>query len=176
MNEFVLLEYLGSSCHGEIIEVLKGNMKKSKKPIYLDVCVLSRPFDDQSFLRIRLETEAVNLILSKIRNEEYELVVSPIHWEEIEAISDIFERIELQERLKSLGKSISTDLASARKRAEELCGLNFGLADAAHIAFAEQCGAEFISCDDSLVKRCSRHNIKIWCGNPVAFCEKEELR
>ena len=80
-------------------------MKKSKKPIYLDVCVLSRPFDDQSFLRIRLETEAVNLILSKIRNEEYELVVSPIHWEEIEAISDIFERIELQERLKTLGKS-----------------------------------------------------------------------
>ena len=63
LNEFVLLEYLGSSCHGEIIEVLKGNMKKSKKPIYLDVCVLSRPFDDQSFLRIRLETEAVNLML-----------------------------------------------------------------------------------------------------------------
>ena len=34
--------------------------------VYLDVCALSRPFDDQSFLRIRLETEAVNLILSKV--------------------------------------------------------------------------------------------------------------
>jgi len=31
-------------------------------PVYLDVCALSRPFDDQAFLRIRLETEAVNLI------------------------------------------------------------------------------------------------------------------
>ena len=35
------------------------------KSIYIDVCALSRPFDDQSFLRIRLETEALNLILSK---------------------------------------------------------------------------------------------------------------
>jgi len=33
--------------------------------IYLDVCTLCRPFDDQSFLRIRLETDAVNLIMSK---------------------------------------------------------------------------------------------------------------
>jgi len=102
--------------------------------------------------------------------------VKLIHWEEIRAISDIFERTELQERLKTLGKSVNVDLTFARKRAEELCDLNFGVADAAHIAFAEQCGAEFISCDDSLIKKCSRHNIKIWCGNPVAFCEKEGLK
>ena len=151
-------------------------MNKTKKNIYLDVCVLSRPFDDQSFLRIRLETEALNLILSKVKNEKYILVVSPIHWEEIKAISDVFERIDLQERLRTLGKSIKADSANAKKRAEELCDLNFGVADAAHIAFAEQCGAEFISCDDSLIKKCSRQNIKIWCGNPVAFCEKEGLR
>ena len=151
-------------------------MKKGKKYIYLDVCVLCRPFDDQTYLRIRLETEAVNLILSKVKNEDYRLIVSPIHWEEIKVISETFERIDLQERLKTLGKSIKVDLAGARKRAEELCDLNFGVADAAHIAFAEQCGAEFISCDDSLIKRCSRHNIKMWCGNPVAFCEKERLR
>ena len=151
-------------------------MNKTKKSIYLDVCVLSRPFDDQSFLRIRLETEALNLILSKVKNEKYILVVSPIHWEEIKAISDVFERVDLQERLRTLGKSIKANLANARKRAEELCDLNFGVADAAHIAFAEQCGAEFISCDDSLIKKCSRQNIKIWCGNPVAFCEKEGLR
>ena len=42
-------------------------MKKETKRIYLDVCALSRPFDDQAFLRIRLETEAVNLILSKTK-------------------------------------------------------------------------------------------------------------
>ncbi len=151
-------------------------MKKYKKLIYFDVCVLSRPFDDQSFLRIRLETEAANLILSKVRNEEYGLVISPIHFEEIKAISDSFERIELQERLKAIGKSVKIDIAVAKKRAEELYYLKFGVADAAHVAFAEQCGAEFISCDDALIKKCSRHSVKIWCGNPVAFCEKESLR
>lgn len=151
-------------------------MKKNIKLIYFDVCVLSRPFDDQSFLRIRLETEAANLILSKVRNEEYRLVISPIHLEEIRAISDAFERIELQERLKVIGKSVKIDLAAVKKRAEKLYGLKFGVADAAHVAFAEKCGAEFISCDDALIKKCSRYSIKIWCGNPVAFCEKEGLR
>ena len=118
-------------------------MKKKIKRVYLDVSALSRPFDNQAFLRIKLETEAVNLILSKIRAGEFDLVVSPVHWEEIGAISGAFERIELQERLKSL---------------------------------AEQRDAEFVSCDDSLIRKCSRHNIEIWCGNPVAFCEKEKLR
>ena len=75
-----------------------------------------------------------------------------------------------------MGKPIKTDLGISRKRADELCELNFGIADAAHVAFAEQSGAEFISCDDSLIKKCLRHNVKIWCGNPVSYCEKEGLR
>lgn len=103
-------------------------------------------------------------------------MVSPIHWEEIKAISGNFERIELQERLQALGEFVTVDLAAARNRSEELYDLKFGVADAAHVAFAEQCGAEFISCDDSLLKKCLRHNIKVWCGTPVAFCEKEGLR
>lgn len=54
--------------------------------------------------------------------------------------------------------------------------MKFGVADAAHVAFAEQCGADFISCDDALVKKCLGNGIQVWCGNPVAFCEKEGLR
>jgi hypothetical protein len=34
--------------------------------VYLDVCSLCRPFDDQKYSRIRLETEAVNLIFAKV--------------------------------------------------------------------------------------------------------------
>ena len=149
--------------------------KKSIKPIYLDVCVLSRPFDDQSYLRIRLETEATNLILSRV-DKKYELLVSPVHWKEIRAIPDIFERVDIEERLLALGSTVSVNVEITRKRAEELFRLKFGIADAAHVAFAEQNGAEFISCDDTLVKKCLRHGIKVWCGNPVAFCEKEKLR
>ncbi|MCK5766863.1 MAG: hypothetical protein KAH35_00605 [Candidatus Atribacteria bacterium] len=43
-------------------------------------------------------------------------------------------------------------------------------------ASTEKSGAPFISCDDRLIKKCLNYKIKIWCGNPVIFCEKEGLR
>lgn len=43
--------------------------------IYLDVCCLNRPFDDQTQERIRLEAEAVRLILANCQTGEY-----PLHW------------------------------------------------------------------------------------------------
>ncbi|MFC1895183.1 PIN domain-containing protein [Thermodesulfobacteriota bacterium] len=147
-----------------------------KNLIYLDVCALSRPFDDQGFLRIRLETEAVNLILSKVRQGLYGLLVSPVHIEEIESIEDPVERIELQTMLATWGQPVTVDRAKTMTRAEELERSRIGIADAAHIAFAEESGAPFISVDDRLVKKCAGIAKNIWYGNPVAFCEKEELR
>lgn len=146
------------------------------KPIYIDVCALCRLFDEQNYLRIRLETEAVNLILSKVKEGSYGLLVSPVHNKEIEAISNIFERIELQTLLEKLGIPVNVDISRTRNRAEELVTIGFGVADAAHIAFAELTEAEFITCDDKLIKKCTNHKIKTWSGNPVAFCEKENLR
>lgn len=146
------------------------------KLIYIDVCALSRPFDDQDYMRIRLETEAINLILSKTREGELRLLFSPVHLMEIEAIPDTFERIELQTILNELGDPIKGDTSKIRARAEDLVSSGFGIADAAHVAFAEYSGAEFISCDTDLLKKCKTSKIKVWCGNPVAFCEKEGLR
>jgi len=146
------------------------------KPIYMDGCALSRPFDDQSYPRIRLETEAVNLILLKIREEKLKLLFSPVHLIELEGISDSFERIELQSILKELGTPIMGDMSKIRSRAEELFLLGFGVADAVHVAFAEWSRADFISCDNKLLKKCQGLTIKVWCGNPVTFCEKEGLR
>ena len=146
------------------------------QPIYLDVCTLSRPFDEQHYLRIRLETEAFNLILSRVKKGDYKLLVSPVHIKEIEAVPDVFERIELKTILDKLGEPIKVNLDKTRKRAEELVKSGFGIADAAHVAFAEQVRAQFINYDDALVKKCLKHNIKVWCGNPIAFCDKEDLR
>lgn len=146
------------------------------KLIYMDVCALSRPFDEQDYLRIRLETEAVNLILSKIREGSLRLLVSSAHMKEIEAIPDTIERIELQIILKELGEPMRENVSGIRARAEELVVLGFAVADAAHVAFAEHFGAQFITCDEKLLKKCLTHKIRIWCGNPVAFCEKEGLR
>ena len=150
--------------------------KTEFKLIYLDVCALCRPFDDQSYLRIRMETEAVNLIFAKAKEGIYQLVVSPVHIKEIEAIQDEIERIQIIILLKKYGKTINVNFKKARVRAEELVNFGFGVADAAHVAFAEFTGAEFLTCDKNLIKKCIRHKIKVWCGNPLNFCQKEDLR
>lgn len=144
--------------------------------IYFDVCTLSRPFDEQHYLRIKLETEAFNLILSGVKNGNSVMLFSPVHIKEINAIRDAAERVELLTLLEKLGKSVKVNVARTRERAEEFARSGFGVADAAHVAFAEQAGAEFISCDDALIKKCLNHSVKVWCGNPVAFCEKEGLK
>ena len=150
-------------------------MPEFTKRIYLDVCALCRPFDDQTQMRIRLETEAVQLILSYVRSEDLALVVSPVHNIEINAIDDPVERTHLLSTLKQLACDIVFDLGQARQRAEELTDQGLGPADAAHLAFAEQAEAGFITCDDSLIRSSHRAQVSIWCGTPVAFCEKENL-
>ena len=52
----------------------------------------------------------------------------------------------------------------------------FGPADAAHVAFAEAGNASFITCDDKLLKKRVKYDIKVWYGNPVRFCTEEDLR
>ena len=146
------------------------------KNIYLDVCSLCRPYDDQSFLRIRLETIAVHLIFSAIEQNAYSLFYSPVHIQELSAMSDQIERFQVFHLLRESGKLIVTDKEIARRRAEKLVTFGLGPADAAHLTFAEIALGDFVTCDDRLCKQCSRLDLKIWAGNPVAFCEKEGLK
>ena len=44
--------------------------------IYMDNCCYNRPYDDQTQIRIYLETEAKLYIQEQIRNGEFELVTS----------------------------------------------------------------------------------------------------
>ena len=144
--------------------------------VYLDVCSLCRPFDDQSFLRIRLETDAVNLVLAKIHRKNLQLLVSPVHFLEIKDIPDLSERVEIETLLANEAQQIKTDLESVRSRTEELIEKGIGIADAAHVAFAESSNADFVTCDDKLLKKCIKIKVKIWVGTPIAFCDKEALK
>lgn len=146
------------------------------KLVYIDVCALSRPFDEQEYIRIRLETEAVNLILSKVREGILKMIVSPVHIKEIDDIPDMIERIELHTILNRLGDPLKGNKMKIRTRAEELIVSGFDIADAAHVACAEMAGASFISCDDRLIRKCLNNELAVWCGNPVNFCEEEGLR
>lgn len=146
------------------------------KLIYLDVCALCRPFDDQRFVRVHLESEAVKLILQKVRDGHFHLINSPVHFAEINALPDMVERIELLGMLQSFGKPMATDSSLLRKRADELVGKSFGVADAAHFACAETMGADFITCDDKLIRRAAKLKNTIWSGDPLGFCIKEKLK
>ncbi len=150
-------------------------MESPPKRVYLDVCALSRPFDDQTQMRIRLETDAVQLILSHVRSGVLTLIVSPAHDVEIAAIDDIAEREHLASTIAQIGYRVPFDLRQVRKQAEELVQRGLGPADAAHLAFAEAARADFVTCDDRLIHRYSRIR-RTWCGSPIMFCDKENLR
>lgn len=148
----------------------------SLKRVYLDVCVLCRPFDNQQQVRIRLETSAVALILAHVQQTKLQMIVSPTHEVEINAITVSEERKHMLSLLRQLGTAYTYDLPMVRQRAEHLVTQGFGVADAAHMAFAEQAKAEFVTVDDRLSKRYSHIKPIVWCGTPLAYCEKEDLR
>lgn len=64
--------------------------------IYLDNCCLNRPFDDQSYPRIRLESEAVKAILSLCQEGNWMLLGSDVLNYEIQRITNVSKREYLQ--------------------------------------------------------------------------------
>ncbi len=107
------------------------------KRVYLDICALSRPFDDQCQVRVQLESSAVVLILEHVKQKELELIVSTIHNIEIDPISDLEERRQLILLLNQIGTRYSFDLSKTQQRAKRLVAQKLGLADATPLAFAE---------------------------------------
>ena len=137
--------------------------------IYLDVCCLCRPFDDQTIHRIRMETEAVTEILKRCMND-WELVGSEAIESEIGEISDP-ERMENVESLLQFVKNrvVVDDAIEDRARTFHRCGLD--PFDALHLACADYAGAVFLTTDDALIKMIKRHKDKITTSvqNPVQW-------
>ena len=148
---------------------------KSKKKVYLDACALCRPFDDQQNIRIRLETDAVYMILSKIHAQELYAIKSPVHELELSAIKSQLEKKEVMALLSKFSKGDGLDVKSIRSRADELHQLGFGVADAAHLAYAEYTADVFITCDDKLLKKSQIEKVHVSTYNPADFVIKEDL-
>ncbi|NSW92534.1 MAG: hypothetical protein HPY74_18080 [Firmicutes bacterium] len=60
--------------------------------IYFDVCCYNRPFDDLTQGRIRLETEALLLIINRILNNGYILCESPAIQFELSRMTDDYKK------------------------------------------------------------------------------------
>lgn len=154
----------------------QSTLLQPSRSVYLDVCALNRPLDDQSQMRIRLEADAVLLILSHVRARALRMVVSPVHFIEASANPDLAKREHVQALLKDMGTEVAIDVIQARGRAEQLLQLGLGAADAAHVAFAELAGCDFVTVDDRLLRQLRHVDPKVWFGTPTAYCDKEDLR
>lgn len=136
--------------------------------VYLDICCLKRPFDDQAQPRIHLESEAV-LALLDASGEHIEFLHAGAH--DLENDQNPLPARAAKVRRWLDGVPL-LDLADDRlqERTNEIMSLGFKNFDAFHLASAEAGLAEvFATCDDRLQAAANRHSVhlKVRVVNPV---------
>lgn len=104
--------------------------------VYFDVSCLNRPFDDQSQARIRMESEAILLLLERCLSGGWKQVSSTVELAEISQIID-FQRRDRVEALLPDEADILDCTPREVARAAILEGWGFHTADALHLASAE---------------------------------------
>ena len=142
--------------------------------IYLDVCCLNRPFDDQSHMRIHLESEA---ILAIIRQVEF----GAWTWISSDAVAyEIYKtpNEERQERLWLLEQKANERIELTEcifQQAATIQKLGFTEYDALHLAFAITAQVDvLLSTDDKLIKKAIKHQatLKLKVANPLAWLQE----
>ena len=134
--------------------------------IYLDNCCFNRPFDDQSLLSIRLETEAKLDIQEKIKSGQFSLAWSYILDFENYANPLLERRIEIQ-RWKELAGSFVYETPEILSKMNKLISIGLKPHDALHVACAISLHCEyFLTVDKGILKK-STEILKIKIINPV---------
>ena len=139
--------------------------------IYLDVCCLNRPFDDQRQDRIRLEAEAVLLIMGRCEAGAWQWISSAVVEEEVNHTPSSERRSRVRQMLSGAHGTVAlTDVAISR--AQELKALGFRTYDALHLACAEQATVDiFLTTDDRVLRIATRHTaqLQVRVANPLAW-------
>ncbi|MBI1811282.1 MAG: PIN domain-containing protein [Nitrospirae bacterium] len=144
-------------------------MKKLR--IYLDVCCLNRPFDDQTQARIHLESEAVLSILNYSQTLNWNVIGSEAIDIEISKMPDSEKKLKVS-ILASMHQSYIAVDRGLEFRALKLEKLGFKTFDALHIACAEKGDADvLLTTDDGLLSKAAqrRSNLKIEIRNPLEW-------
>lgn len=140
--------------------------------IYLDNCCLNRPFDDQSNLRTRLESEAIKVILFLCEQQQWHLMSSKIIEFEIANTPDEGRRKEL-EAINGLASSVIEINDTISSRAKEFEKIGLQAFDAMHLACSENGADVLLTADDKFLKRSLKiENLKIKVSNPLKWLEE----
>jgi predicted nucleic acid-binding protein len=144
-------------------------MKKPK--IYLDNCSYNRPFDDQSQIKTRLETEAKLHIQSDIRTGKYSLV-----WSYMLDYENNDNPYEEKRNAVAPWKEIAVDYCPSSDEVfsvgNELMKYGIKSKDALHIACAVLSGCGYFITTDKKLTNKTIANIRI--VNPIDFIRKME--
>jgi predicted nucleic acid-binding protein len=137
--------------------------------VYLDVCCVCRPFDDQKINRVHLESEAVKEILTRC-TRDWTLVTSDAVSFEISRIPDRT-RMNKAQNLMDLAKERIAITNPVSRRYHEIVGWGIDPADALHLACAESAGAVLLTTDDAIIRIIKKHGnqITIEVKNPVEW-------
>jgi predicted nucleic acid-binding protein len=124
--------------------------------LYLDMCCLKRPFDDQSDARVHLETLAVDAILQLCRDGTHVLIISDaLRFEN--ARNPNAQRRDFAAELLGLASVDLPNSSTVEQRAQVWQNAGMGMLDALHLASAESAVADaFATCDDELLKRAGK--------------------
>jgi len=140
--------------------------------IYMDVCCLCRPLDNQLIPRIRIESEAIIAILNRC-SLDWELIWSSAITYEVAKIVDHDKKHYVSTFAAKTTTNIVVDLA-IKERATVFMDWGVKALDALHIACAERAGATvLVTTDDTLKNIMSYHSdtISIRIVNPAVWYE-----
>jgi hypothetical protein len=144
--------------------------------VYFDVSCLSRPDDDQQQARIRLETEAVSIIMERCESGVWLQLASDMAVIEINDIDDDVRRRRAMSLLPNAADIAPLD-DRIWARASECEGMGFKPADAVHVAAAESMSADvLLTCDDRMLKtgRRNRSQLRVPVANPLSWLKEQD--
>lgn len=146
------------------------------KKIYLDMNIFKRSFDDQSSLRVRLETVAIEVIFADLAKGRYEFPWSFI----LDYENSINPNLERRAAASLLAQDASFTINPTEKileRAKFFEKINIKSRDALHLACAEISSCEFfLTCDDKFLKKTRQLKIGLSAMGPVEFINLEETQ
>lgn len=136
--------------------------------IYLDICCFNRPFDNQSDLIVRLQTEAKLHVQEMIREGTLSLIWSAIMDMENSANPDLNRKVAIADWQK-----LGVEDISVSERVEAVAETFFRIGvkpmDALHVASAIEAHAEyFLTTDKALIRKMAKHD-SIRVVDPVDF-------
>ena len=138
--------------------------------IYLDNCCFNRPYDDQTSLIVRFETDAKLRVQELIKQNELELVWSFVL--DYENASNPFEEVKKKISEWKSFAVIDCDYSDeVEQRANQLMQLVLRQIDASHIACAILSQTDYFLTVDKKVLNKSIKEIKVL--NPIDFIRSE---